>query len=340
MANSASTRNALKVLFIGGTGIISSACSALALDKGIDLYLLNRGNSQRATPEGATVLRGDIRDPASARAALEGHIFDVVVNWIAFTTQHVETDLELFRGRTRQYIFISSASAYQKPPLALPITESTVLHNPVWGYSQAKIACEERLIRAYREEGFPSVIVRPSHTYDQTLLPMHGGYTVIDRMRRGQPVVVHGDGTSLWTLTHHRDFARGFVGLLGNPLTIGEAFHITSDEVVTWDQIHRTFAAAAGAPEPILVHVASETIAAYDKGWGDGLLGDKAHSLVFDNSKIKRFVPDYAATIPLAWGAREVIAWYDADPARQQINEAFNALTATLIAAHKRALPE
>jgi nucleoside-diphosphate-sugar epimerase len=339
MATSPSTRNALKVLFIGGTGIISSACSALAIDKGIDLYLLNRGNSHRPTPEGATVLRGDIRDADSARSALEGHAFDVVVNWIAFTTQHVETDLELFRGRTGQYIFISSASAYQKPPLSLPITESTVLHNPVWGYSQDKIACEERLIKAYREEGFPATIVRPSHTYDQTLLPMHGGYTVIDRMRQGKPVVIHGDGTSLWTLTHHRDFARGFVGLLGNPLTIGEAFHITSDEVVTWDQIHRIFAAAAGAPEPKLVHMPSETIAAYDRGWGDGLLGDKAHSLVFDNSKIKRFVPDYAATIPLAWGAREVIAWYDADSARQKINEAFNALTETLIAAQSRALP-
>ncbi|GAB4458537.1 MAG: SDR family oxidoreductase [Armatimonadaceae bacterium] len=330
----------VKVLFIGGTGIISSACTALAIEKGLDLYLLNRGNSTRPVPEGAKVLHGDIRDPESVQKALGEHQFDSIVNWIAFTPQHIETDLNLFRGRTRQYIFISSASAYQKPPLSLPITESTVMHNPVWGYSQNKIACEEMLIRAYREDGFPAVIVRPSHTYDQTLLPMHGGYTVIDRMRQGKPVVVHGDGTSLWTLTHHRDFAKGFVGLLGNPRTIGEAFHITTDEVVTWDQIHRIFADAAGAPEPQIVHVPSDVIAAYDKGWGDGLLGDKAHSLVFDNSKIKRFVPDFAASIPLAWGAKEVIAWYDADPERQKVNESLNNLMDTLITAQQRALPD
>jgi nucleoside-diphosphate-sugar epimerase len=329
----------LKVLFIGGTGIISSACSALAIERGIDLYLLNRGNAPRPVPTGATVLRGDIRDLESARSALSGQSFDVVVNWIAFTTEHVETDLELFRGRVGQYIFISSASAYQKPPLSVPITESTVLHNPVWDYSRAKIACEERLVRAYREEDFPATIVRPSHTYDQTLLPMSGGYTTIDRMRQGKPVVVHGDGASLWTLTHHRDFARGFVGLLGNPQTIGEAFHITSDEVLTWDQIYRIFATAAGAPPPTLVHVPSEVIAVYDRRIGDGLLGDKAHCGVFDNSKIKRFVPDYMATIPLYLGAREVMAWYDADPARQKVNEAFDSLTETLIAAQRRALP-
>lgn len=329
----------LKVLFIGGTGIISSACSALAVEKGHDLYLLNRGNSRRPVPTGATVLHGDIRDPASARAALEGRTFDAVVNWIAFTPDQVEADLELFRGKTGQYIFISSASAYQTPPFSLPVTESTVLFNPFWAYSRAKIACEERLVGAYREEGFPATIVRPSHTYDQTLLPMQGGWTVIDRMRQGKPVIVHGDGTSLWTLTHHRDFAKGLVGLLGQNRAVGEAFHITSDEVLTWDQIHRIFAVAAGAPSPELVHVPSDVIAAYDTKWGDGLLGDKAHSMVFDNTKIKRFVPDFAATIPLSWGAKEVIAWYDGDPSRQVVNEEFNQLTDTIIAAQKRALP-
>lgn len=330
----------LKVLFIGGTGIISSACSVLAVEKGLDLYLLNRGNSRRPVPTGATVLHGDIRDPASARAALEGRTFDAVVNWIAFTPDQVEADLDLFRGKTGQYIFISSASAYQTPPISLPVTESTVLFNPFWAYSRAKIACEERLVRAYREEGFPATIVRPSHTYDQTLLPMQGGWTVIDRMRLGKPVIVHGDGTSLWTLTHHRDFAKGLVGLLGQNRAVGEAFHITSDEVLTWDQIHRIFADAAGAPSPELVHVPSDVIAAYDTKWGDGLLGDKAHSMVFDNTKIKRFVPDFAATIPLSWGAKEVVAWYDGDPSRQVVNEEFNQLTDTIIAAQKRVLPE
>ncbi|HLK56521.1 MAG TPA: SDR family oxidoreductase [Chthonomonadaceae bacterium] len=330
----------VKVLFIGGTGIISSACSSLAVEKGLDLYLLNRGTTaSRPIPDGATVLNADIRDPASVRSAIEGHTFDVLVDWIAYTPEQVETDLELFRGRTGQYIFISSASAYQTPPTSLPITESTVLANPFWAYSRNKIACEERLIRAYREENFPATIVRPSHTYDRTTLPLTGGYTAIHRMRQGKPVVVHGDGTSLWTLTHHKDFAKGFVGLLGNPRAVGEAFHITSDEVVTWDQIYRIFAAAAGAPPPTLVHVPSEVIAAYDSRWGDGLLGDKAHSMVFDNTKIKRFVPDFAAGIPLSWGAKEILAWYDADPARQVVDTRIDGLIETLIEAQKRALP-
>ncbi|MBV9848560.1 MAG: SDR family oxidoreductase [Armatimonadetes bacterium] len=329
----------LKILFIGGTGLISSACSPLAVERGFDLYLLNRGNARRPVPDGATVLHGDIRDPDSARAALGDQTFDAVVDWIAFTPEHIEADLALFRGRVGQYVFISSASAYQKPPASLPITESTVLANPFWGYSRAKIACEERLIRAYREEGFPATIVRPSHTYDRTALPMDGGYTVIDRMRRGKKVVVHGDGTSLWVLTHHRDFAKAFVGLLGNPQTVGEAFHITSDEVLTWNQIYEIFARAAGAEAPQLVHVASEVIAAYSPGRAEGLLGDKMHSVIFDNAKVKRFVPDFAATIPLSLGAREIMAWYDADPARCKVDEGYDRLLDEIIAAHGRALP-
>lgn len=329
----------LKVLFIGGTGIISSACSALALERGIDLYLLNRGKSFRPVPERAMVLHGDIRDPASTATALADHTFDVVVNWIAFSPEHIETDLNLFRGRTGQYVFISSASAYQTPPASLPITESTVLHNPFWGYSRNKIACEERLVKAYREENFPATIVRPSHTYDQTLLPMDGGYTVINRMRQGKPVVVHGDGTSLWTLTHHRDFAKGLIGLLGNPATLGESFHITSDEVVTWDQIYRLFAEVAEAPTPTLIHVPSDVIAAHDSRWGEGLLGDKAHCMIFDNQKIKRFVPDFTATIPLFQGAREIMDWYDGDPSRQKVDEKFDAMLETLIAAQSKAMP-
>jgi nucleoside-diphosphate-sugar epimerase len=320
----------MKVLFIGGTGIISSACSKLALERGIDLYLLNRGQSPRPVPEGAKVLHGDIRDPQSARAALGKMSFDVVVNWIAFTTDHIEADLALFRGRTGQYIFISSASAYQTPPAGLPVTESTVLDNPYWLYSRNKIACEERLVKAYRDEKYPITIVRPSHTYDKTLLPMDGGYTVVDRMRKGKKVIVHGDGTSLWTLTHHADFAKGFVGLLGNSHAIGEAFHITSDDWLTWDQIHHIVARAAGT-EAHIVHVPSDLIAAFDPDWGAGLLGDKAHSMIFDNSKIKRLVPDFICTIPFTRGAEEIMAWLDADPARHKVDEAFNQLCDRII---------
>ena len=191
-------------------------------------------------------MRGDINDPELKDGVLKGRTFDAVVDWIAFTPEHIERDIELLRGRTGQYIFISSASAYQKPVGYLPITELTPLHNPFWAYSRAKIACEERLTRAYREENFPMTIVRPSHTYDKTLFPIHGGYTVIDRMRKGKKVVVHGDGTSLWTLTHHRDFARGFNGLLALPAAIGQAIHITSDEWLTWNQIFELMGRAAG----------------------------------------------------------------------------------------------
>jgi nucleoside-diphosphate-sugar epimerase len=215
---------------------------------------------------------GDIRDSESARAAIGTLDFDAVVDWVAFTPEQVETDLKLFRDRTAQYFFISSASAYQTPPAKLSVTESTILDNPVWQYSRRKIACEERLVRAYREEGFPSTIVRPSHTYDCTLLPPHGGWTVIDRMRRGEPVVVHGDGSSVWTLTHHRDFAKGLVGLLGRDDAVGEAFHITSDDWLTWDRIHHILAQAAGATADI-VHVPSEIIHGYDREWGESLLG-------------------------------------------------------------------
>lgn len=331
----------MRVLFIGGTGKISSACTQLAVAQGIDLYLLNRGQTtERQVPANLHTLHGDIRDPQSARAALGDLTFDAVVNWIAFTTDHIETDLALFRGRTKQYIFISSASAYQKPISGLPITESTLLANPFWLYSRNKIACEERLVRAYREEGFPFTIVRPSHTYDRTMYPFNGGYTVVDRMRKGKPVVVHGDGMSLWVLTHHRDFAKGFVPLLGNNHAIGESFHITSDELLTWDQIYRIAAEAAGVPDPKLVHIPSELINAYDPVWGAGLVGDKAHSVIFDNSKIKRVAPGFTCTIPYAQGAREVQAWYDADPARQVVDPKMDRLMDTLIEAYQTLWPK
>jgi len=320
----------MKVLFIGGTGIISSACSQLAVERGIELYLLNRGLSKRTISNGVQILKGDIRDRDSVKLALGSRNFDVVVDWIAFTPEHIENDLELFRGRMQQYIFISSASAYQTPPVSLPVTESTPLSNPFWEYSRNKIACEERLIRAYRDEGFPITIVRPSHTYDRTSLPMHGGFTIVDRMRKGQKVIVHGDGSSLWVLTHHRDFAKGFVGLLGNSHAVGEAFHITSDEVLTWNQIFEIVAQVAGVKANV-IHIPSEIIARYDTEWGDSLLGDKTHSMIFDNSKIKRIVPNFAATIPFAWGAEEIINWYNANPDQQIINVALNNIIDKII---------
>ena len=261
--------------------------------------------------------------------ALGDREFDVVVNWVAYTPDHVEADLERFRGRVGQYIFISSASAYQAPPTRLPITESTPLRNPYWQYSRDKIACEDRLVRAYREEGFPVTIVRPSHTYDKTSVPFYGGWTVVDRMRQGKPVVVQGDGTSLWTLTHSDDFAKGFVPLLGSARVVGEAFHITSEDVLTWNLITTILANAAGV-EPDIVHVSSDAIAAADPAWGDKLLGDSAHSLVFDNSKIRAVVPEYVATVTLEQAAREIVGWHDEDLARQQVDANVNTVMDTL----------
>ena len=329
----------MKALFIGGTGNISSACSQLALERGVELYLLNRGQSLRPLPEGARVINADIRDPNAVREALGSMRFDVVADFIAFTPQHIETDLQLFRGRTGQYIFISSASAYQTPPATLHVTEADILDNPVWQYSRDKAACEERLLRAYREEKFPFTIVRPSHTYSAVYVPVHGNWTTIDRMLRGLPVIVHGDGTSLWTLTHSSDFAKGFVGLMGNSHAIGEVYHITSDEWLTWNQIHEILASAAGV-QPELVHVPSDLIAVYDPIWGESLLGDKAHSFILDNSKIKRVVPDFVCTTPFSRGAEEIIAWHRADPARQQVDENFNAICERILRAYAKAWPE
>jgi len=334
----------MRVLFIGGTGIISTACTLLAADRGIDLTLLTRGRHVSGVPVGVGTLKADISDPAAAAQALEDASFDAVVDWIAFTPAHVERDLELFRGRTRQYIFISSASAYQKPPGHYLITESTPLANPYWQYSRDKIACEEFLMKAYREEGFPITIVRPSLTYGDTQIPLAvnswpKSYTIVDRMRRGKKVIVPGDGTSLWVITHNSDFAKGLVGLLGHKQAIGHAFHITSDEVMCWDQFYRLTAEAAGA-EAQLVHIPSDFLAAC---WAENLgslVGDKSVSVVFDNSTIKRFVPGSCATTPFAEGIRRTIAWFDADPARQVIDHEADARWDRLIAAWERATAE
>jgi nucleoside-diphosphate-sugar epimerase len=328
---------ALRVLFIGGTGQISAACSRRAVELGIDLTLLNRGSvSARPVAEGVRVLGADIRDPGAVRAAIGSEEFDVVADFVAFTPEHVQADLDLFAGRVGQYVFISSASAYQKPVARLPILESTPLRNPIWPYSQAKIACEDLLVQAYRQDGFPMTIVRPSHTYDRTQIPYDPGWTLIDRMRRGKEVVVHGDGTSLWTLTHADDFAKAFAGLLGHPQAIGDSFHITSDEVLTWNQIHEILGAAAGAA-PRIVHVPSDAILAADQEWGRSLLGDKAHSVIFDNAKVRRLVPDYVATIPFSRGAREIVQWHDEDHARRRVDPRMDALVDQLVDAFRPA---
>ncbi len=332
----------MRILFIGGTGIISTACTHLALARGFEVHLLNRG--QRATaPAGAKTIAVDLHDEKAAAAALGDRTWDVVVNFIAFTPEDVERDLRLFRGRTAQYIFISSASAYQRPALSPFVTESTPLVNPFWDYSRNKIACEDRLMRALREEAFPVTVIRPSLTFGDTQVTIavnnwQKSYTAVDRLRRGQPMIVPGDGSSLWTITHNTDFAKGLVGLLGHEQAIGHAFHITSDEVLTWDQIYRDVAAAAGAPEPKLVHIASDFLAACLPELGGSLIGDKATSVVFDNSKIKRFVPDFVATMRFRDGIARTIAWYDADPARRVIDAEANEKWDRLLAAYQRGL--
>jgi nucleoside-diphosphate-sugar epimerase len=315
------------ILFIGGTGVISAAAAERAVALGHRLTILNRGRSGRPVPEGVETLSADVRDASAVRETLAGREFDAVADFITYTPDQAKASLDLFTGRTGQYVFISSASAYQKPTTRLPIRESTPLKNPFWQYSRDKISCEELLFQAYREQDFPLTVVRPSHTYDRTKIAMVGGWTDIHRMRAGLPVMVHGDGTSLWTLTHSRDFAKAFVGLLGRPQAVGESYTITSDEYLPWNQIYQLFARAAGVPEPELVHVASETIAAHSEELGPNLLGDRSHSVIFDNTKIKSLVPDYCATIPFADGAREIVGWHDANPGLQVVDQQFMALS-------------
>lgn len=322
--------SATRVLFIGGTGTISAACAALAVERGLDVTLLTRGTSDRPLPAGVRTLRGDARDPSSVREAVGDAEFDAVVDWVAFTPEHVRADVELFTGRTGQYVFISSASAYQTPPQRWPITESTPLRNPFWAYSRDKIACEELLLARYREDGFPVTIVRPSHTYDASRIPLPGKWTAIERMRQGREVVVHGDGSSLWTLTHHTDFARGFVPLLGHPRTIGEAFHITGDDVLSWDQIAHALARAAGTTAQI-VHVPSDAIAAQDAELGASLLGDKTHTMVFDTSKLRAVVPDFVTTVRFEQAAHDIVAWHDADPTRRHVDPELDAMFDRLV---------
>jgi len=331
----------MRILFIGGTGIISTACTQVAVSRGLDLTLLNRG--QRPPIRGARQVVADVSNPSQVRAALGNEIWDVVVDFISFTPAEIESRLQLLRGRVRQYVFISSASAYQKPVTDYLVTESTPLSNPFWEYSRNKIGCEERLLRALREETFPVTIVRPSFTYGVTVIPLPMNswalpYTAIDRLRRGAPVIIPGDGTSLWTLTHNADFAKGLLGLFGHQASIGHAFHITSDEVLNWNQIHAAVAEAAGVNDPKFVHIASDFIAACLPEEEGGLQGDKSNSIVCDNSKIKRFVPDFVATTRFRDGIKHSIAWYDADATRRIADPVANDKYDRLIAAYQRGL--
>ena len=325
-----------RVLYIGGTGTISAACVRRSVQRGDDVTVVNRGSARRPLPAEVRTVRADVRDAATVRDAFGGEEFDVVADFLSFTPDHLQAALDAFEGRCRQYVFISSASAYQKPPRSLPVTESTPLRNPFWQYSRDKIACEDLLVAAYRERGIPMTIVRPSHTYDERLLPTMGGWTDIARMRAGRPVIVHGDGTSLWTLTHADDFAVAFAGLLGRPEAIGEAYTITGTHAPTWNQVYGWLAEAAGVPEPDLVHVASETIAAFAPDLGPGLLGDKAHSMVFDCAKVTALVPEFRTTITFDEGARRILAHYDAHPEDQRVDPDRDAVF-DRIAAHARA---
>ena len=320
-----------RILFIGGSGIISAASVRLAVARGHQVTVLNRGKSStRPLPDEVETLVADAGDAAAVDEALGDREFDSVAQFRAFTTDVVEADIARFAGRTGQYVFISSASAYQKPPSRVPVTESTPLHNPFWQYSRDKIACEDLLIDAYREQGFPATIVRPSHTYDVTLFPTIGGWTDVARMRAGKPVVVHGDGTTQWTLTHSDDFAVAFVGLLANPLSLGEAFTITGTHAPTWNQIYTWLGRAAGV-EPELVHVASETIATVSPDLGPGLVGDKAHSMVFDCAKVQALVPEFATTISYFDAAVDQVAWYDAHPDQQVVDDDLDAVFDRLV---------
>jgi nucleoside-diphosphate-sugar epimerase len=303
----------MKALFIGGTGTISAAISKQLIKEGTDLYLINRGtrNDSLGT-SGVTYLTCDINDEATVSKLIENHTFDVVADFIAFEPAQLERDYRLFKGKTKQFMFISSASAYQKPLSDYRITEGTPLSNPYWAYSRNKIACEDYLMDIYRNEGFPITIIRPSHTYDERSIPLgvhghHGSWQVAKRMLEGKPVIIHGDGTSLWTMTHNSDFAKGFIGLMGNLHAIGEGVHITSDESLTWNQIYQSVADALGV-ELKAMHVASEFLdetSEYD--FTGSLIGDKANTVVFDNSKLKRLVPEFVATVRFDQGIRASI---------------------------------
>jgi len=312
----------MKILFIGGTGNISTACTAEAIRQGIKVHHLNRGSHPEQVPDGVITLRADIRDREQVRKAVRNLTFDCIVNWVAFTPDHVRQDIDLFPPLTTHYIFLSSASVYLKPPPHWFITEETPVGNPFWQYARDKIACEDVLLESWRSNGFPVTIVRPSHTYSDGWIPTPIGsrdYTIAQRMLDGKEVISPGDGQSLWTITHSDDFARGFTGLMGNPDAAGEVFHITSDEARTWDTYYGIIANALGVDARI-VHIPSDFVHDVSPALGQGLLGDKAYSLAFDNSKIRRFVPGFNSTVPFSEGIRRSLAWFEESPERKVVD--------------------
>lgn len=335
----------MKLLFIGGTGVISAAVSRAALAEGHELYLINRGNRSDLLPKGAISLVADINDEQRVAALIDGLSFDAVADFIAFVPEHLERDYRLFKSKTKQLVFISSASAYRKPLSDYRVSEGTPLANPFWQYSRNKIACEDYLMRLYRTEGFPVTIVRPSHTYCERSVPLgvhgaKGSWQALKRMLEGKPVIIHGDGTSLWTMTDSRDFARAFIGLLGNVHAIGEAVQITSDETLTWNQIYECIARALNVPLRA-VHVSSEMLAAcsaYD--FTGGLIGDKANSIVFDNAKLKRLVPGFTATIRFDQGIKRTVDYILAHEDCRQPDEEFDAWCDRIIAAVEKVVRE
>lgn len=330
----------MRVLIIGGTGNLSYACSAAALDAGLEVFNLNRGLKPGQAAPGVVTLKADIRDRDAARAALEDLRFGAVVDFISYAPDQLAGSLALLGERTEQYVFISTASAYRKPPVHHVLTEGTPLDNPFWAYSRAKIACERLLESEGREQGLPYTIVRPSHTYGRGWLPTSFGssdFTVAARLVARKEVIVHGDGQSLWTLTHARDFAAGLVGLLGHPGALGEAVQIMGEEALTWDAIHGTVARALGV-EPRTVHVPSGFIAAVDPEMGERLLGDKAYSALFDCSKLRRLVPGFRTTVPFHEGVRESVEWLMADPARRKVNPKIDQVIERILAAWHKAI--
>ena len=334
----------MKALFIGGTGTISTEISKLAVKSGWELWLLNRGNSGARLEglDGVKHIQACMGNEEDVRQKLAGMEFDVVANFVVFHPSQAERDIRLFSGITKQYLFISSASAYQKPLSDYLITESTPLHNPYWEYSRNKITCEETYINAYRQHGFPITNVRPSHTYDERNIPIavhgdKGSWQIVKRIMDGKPVIVHGDGSSLWTVTHSRDFAKAFVGLMGNVHAIGEGVHITSDESLTWNQIYNCIGSAVGK-EPVLRHISTDFLVKCNPDFEGGLLGDKANTVVFDNSKIKRLVPGFTATVSFDEGVRESVAYYLANPDMQTPDPEFDEWTEKVIRAYDGAL--
>ena len=329
----------LRVLYMGGTGTISTSCVRLSVESGMRVFGLNRGHNSagRELPEGVTWLRGDVTDGSSVASALGDRDFDAVVNFLSYDADDARRSVAMFEGRTRQYVYISSASVYGKPVLRTPVLESTPTHNRFLEYARAKLRAEHELQAAYAHDGFPVTIVRPAHTYDDAHPPLPGDWTVVERIARGAEIPVHGDGTSLWTLTHADDFALGLVGLLGNPRAVGETFHITSDDVYTWDQIYTLLADACGARANIL-HVPTDALIAANPAEEGNLCGDKVHCTVFDNSKLRRLVPGFRAQVPFAKGIRETVTWLDAHPDHQGIDEEANSGWDRLAAIYEDAL--